>query len=82
MNGATSLLTGRATAFGEELEKQSPCPCDGCQFFQMCRMNRLACKTFKAYCENEVWVEVERRPARKHYNDLFTDFGYCGDRHD
>ena len=66
--------------FKEAIRETSPVPCDDCRNFDMCRLNRLACTDFDRYTQ-QYGEMTSRRPSRKVYNDLFTDFGYSEGRH-
>ena len=67
-----------ATAIFEEPRP----PCEGCNFFDMCRLNRLACNDFQTYASIGGQIGKPRKPSRKVYNDIYHDFvEYSETRH-
>lgn len=79
-------MTNKAKMKKLLVEDQVP-PCFNCRYATLCRKNQLACGLFKHYCvqpgSGTVPLEYRnKRPARKWYNDLFTDLvDYSETRH-
>ena len=63
------MMMNRAK-FHAAIKETNPVPCDGCRYFEICRLNKLACTKFKSYV-NEGSYMTSRRPSRKIYKEIF-----------
>jgi hypothetical protein len=50
------------------------CPCDRCPLSQVCRVQKILCQAYVAYCEGSNWRKVVRIPTREMYERMYRTY--------